>query len=157
MKTWLVFSVALGNSNKESLVHLTMWTSVCMCTGPLSDLRLCVYDHCQPHVCVCCISLTFGQRDTLCSRVNFPLEVEPVPEPVLRLTPVKGATIKPIAVQVMSPPPICNSPFSLLAGNKCWKFPVEFTENPMSSLCESQIHIHCYIFSLLRVKVLVPP
>ncbi|XP_045106077.1 mucin-5AC-like isoform X2 [Portunus trituberculatus] len=38
-------------------------------------------------------------RDTLCSHVTFPLKMEAVPEPVLRLMPVKGATIKPISVQ----------------------------------------------------------
>ncbi|XP_063888379.1 mucin-2-like isoform X2 [Scylla paramamosain] len=38
-------------------------------------------------------------RDTLCSHVTFPLKVEAVPEPMLRLMPVKGATIKPISVQ----------------------------------------------------------
>nr|XP_045622228.1 uncharacterized protein LOC123772892 isoform X2 [Procambarus clarkii] len=37
--------------------------------------------------------------DTLSSRVTFPLELQPVIEPILRLTPAKGYFVKPINVQ----------------------------------------------------------
>ncbi|KAG7166214.1 cramped-like [Homarus americanus] len=38
-------------------------------------------------------------RDTLSSRVTFPLDLQTVNEPVLRLTPAKGYFVKPINVQ----------------------------------------------------------
>ncbi|XP_068210212.1 protein cramped-like [Palaemon carinicauda] len=38
-------------------------------------------------------------RETLVSRVNFPLELDPVKEPVLRLLPPAGCCIKPLNIQ----------------------------------------------------------
>lgn len=39
-------------------------------------------------------------RETLVSRVNFPLEIEPVKEPVLKLLPPAGCCIKPLSIQL---------------------------------------------------------